>query len=129
MVFMEGRDVRKSFRIECTTPICTRISIVKFNNKKVTSGTGNICVENISSGGLKFLFSLNLPVSNNMLIEFDFIIEDVSTAFYGYIVRKEKIDSDIYRYGVKFVNKAEDSQQFISKLNDLNKEGILKNSE
>ena len=126
---MEGRDVRKSFRIECSTPICTRISIVKFNNKIVTSGTGNICVENISSGGLKFLFSLNLPVSDNMLIEFEFIIEEVSTAFYGYIVRKEKIDSGIYRYGVKFVNKADDSEQFISKLNDLNKEGILKNSE
>ncbi|GEM_PF-1604323 len=125
---METRDIRKFFRIECKTPICTQISIVKFNNKLVTSGTGNICVENISAGGLKFLFSLNLPVSDIMVIEFRLMIEEVSTAFYGYIVRKEEIDKDIYRYGVQFVYKVDDSEQFISKLKELNKEGILKSS-
>ncbi|MBZ9685836.1 PilZ domain-containing protein [Clostridium estertheticum] len=126
---METRDIRKFFRIECKTPICTQISIVKFNNKTVTTGTGNICVENISSGGLKFLYSLNLPVSDIMVIEFKVIIEDMSTAFYGNIVRKEEIDRGIYRYGVQFVNKADnDHEQFISKLSQLNKEGILSNS-
>lgn len=126
---METTDIRKFFRIECKTPICTQISIVKFNNKTVTSGTGNICVENISSGGLMFLFSLNLPVSKTMVIEFKLIIEGVSTAFYGYIVRKEEVDTGIYRYGVQFVNKAdEDHEKFISKFSELNKEGILKNS-
>lgn len=126
---MEKRDIRKYFRIECKTPICTQISIVKFNNKMVTTGTGNICVENISSGGLKFLFSLNLPVSDIMVIEFKLIIEEVSTAFYGYIVRKEEVGRGIYRYGVRFIDKADDSEQFISKLNELNKEGTLKNAE
>lgn len=126
---METTDIRKFFRIECKTPICTQISIVKFNNKIVNTGTGNICVENISSGGLKFLYSLNLPVSDIMVIEFKVNIDDVSTAFYGNIVRKEEIDSGIYRYGVQFVNKSdEDHEQFISKLSELNKEGILNNS-
>ncbi|MGH4117760.1 PilZ domain-containing protein [Clostridium sp.] len=127
---METRDNRKFFRIQCKTPICTRISIVKVNNKIVTTGTGNICVENISSGGLKFLFSLNLPVSNIIVIEFKLIIEEVSTVFYGYIVRKEEIARGIYRYGVQFVNKAdEEHEQFIGKINELNKYGILNNSE
>ena len=128
--FMEAIDNRKFFRIECKTPICTQISIVKVNNKVVSTGTGNICVENISSGGLKFLFSLNLPVSDVIVIEFKLIIEEVSTAFYGSIVRKEEIDIDIYRYGVRFINKADDEhEQLICKLNELNKEGILNNSE
>lgn len=127
---MEAIDNRKFFRIECKTPICTQISIVKFNNKVVTTGTGNICVENISSGGLMFLFSLDLPVSDIIVIEFKLIIEEISTAFYGNIVRKEEIDRGIYRYGVQFVNKADDEhEQFICKLHELNKEGILKNSE
>ncbi|MGK0467742.1 PilZ domain-containing protein [Clostridium sp.] len=127
---MEAIDNRKFFRIECKTPICTQISIVKVNNKVVTSGTGNICVENISSGGLKFLFSLNLPVSDIIVIEFKLIIEEVSTTFYGNIVRKEEIDRGIYRYGVQFVNIADDEhEQFICKLHELNKEGILNNSE
>lgn len=127
---METRDIRNFFRIECKTPICTQISIVRVNNKVVTTGTGNICVENISSGGLKFLFSLNLPVSDIIVIEFKLIIDEVSTAFYGNIVRKEEIDRGIYRYGVKFVNKSDDEhEKFIYKLHELNKQGILKNSE
>ena len=125
---MKNRGIRKYFRIECKTPICTQISIVKFNNKLVTTGKGNICVENISSGGLKFLYSLNLPVSDSMVIEFKLIIEEVTTAFYGCIVRKEEIESGIYRYGVQFVNKAgDDDEQFMSKLNELNEKGILEN--
>ncbi|WP_298844389.1 PilZ domain-containing protein [Clostridium sp.] len=129
---METRGIRKYFRIECKTPICTQISIVKFNDKMVTTGKGNICVENISSGGLKFLFSLNLPVSDMMIIEFKLVIKKVSIAFYGYIVRKEEIDKDIYRYGVEFVNKTDDDddehEQFLSKLDELNKNGNLENS-
>jgi len=125
---METEHNRRFFRIECKTPICTQISIVKFNDKIVTTGTGNICVENISYGGLKFLFNLNLPVSDLMVIEFRLTIEKVSTAFYGYIVRKEEIDSGIYRYGVQFVKTADNNEQFINKLNELNKKGILNNS-
>ena len=126
---METRGIRKFFRIECKTPICSQISIVKFNNKIVTTGTGNICVENISSGGLKFLYSLNLPVSGIIVIEFKVIIEDSTTAFYGNIVRKEEIYSGIYRYGVQFVNKSdEDHEHFIQRLNELNEEGILNSS-
>ena len=126
---METRGIRKFFRIECKTPICSQISIVKFNNKMVTTGSANICVENISAGGLKFLYSLNLPVSAIMVIEFKVIIEDANTAFYGNIVRKEEIDGGIYRYGVQFIKKAdEDHEQFIKRLNELNEEGILNSS-
>ena len=124
---METRDIREFFRIECKRPICTQISIINFNNKMVTTGTGNICVENISFGGLKFLFSLNLPVSNNMVIEFKLTIDEESTSFYGHIVRKEQIDRDIYRYGVQFINRNDDEEQFINKLKGLSEEGILKN--
>ena len=121
---METRDIRKYFRVECKTPICTKISIFKFNNKIVTTVKVNICGENISCGGLEFLYSLNLPVSDIMVIEFKLIIEKVSSAFYGYIVRKEEVDKGIYRYGAQFVNKSCDDEQelFISMINELNKE-------
>lgn len=124
---METRDSRKFLRIQCETPICTQISIVKFNNKTVTTGKGNICVENISFGGLMFLFTLNLPVSDNMLIEFKLTINEGNTALYGYIVRKEEIDGGIFRYGVQFININDEEQQFISELNGLSEDGILKN--
>jgi len=126
---METRGIRKFFRIECKTAICSQISIVKVNNKMVTTGTGNIFVENISSGGLKFLYNLNLPVSDTMVIEFKVITEDATTSFYGNIVRKEEIDSSLYRYGVQFVSNAdEEHEQFIQRLGVLNKEGVLNSS-
>ena len=126
---METRGIRKFFRIECKIAICSQISIVKVNNKMVTTGTGNICVENISSGGLKFLYSLNLPVSDTMVIEFKVNTEDATTSFYGNIVRKEEIGSSLYRYGVQFVSNAdEEHEQFIQRLDVLNKEGVLNSS-
>ena len=96
---MNIEDNRKSFRIKCKEPICTRISIVKVNNKTVKTGTGNICLEDIGSGGLKFLSGLNMPVSDFMIIEFKLVIAEELTAFYGYIVRKVELVEGYLRYG------------------------------
>lgn len=123
---MEKKHIRKFFRVECKKPICTQISIVKLNNKMVTTGKGNICVENISFGGLMFLFTLNLPVSDNMVIEFKLTINNESTTFYGNIVRKDEIHEGIYRYGVQFIHKDDDEDQFMKVLNGLNEDDILK---
>lgn len=121
---MKGKENRKFFRVRCKVPICTQISIVKVNNKAVTTGTGNICLEDISPGGLKFLSALNMPVSDVIIIGFKLVIEKELEAFYGNIVRKEEIDDGIYRYGVKFVNDGSENETSIRKLYELNKRGV-----
>jgi len=119
---------RQSLRVACKTPICTQISIVKVNNKIVTTRTGTICVEDISSRGLKFLYNLNLPVSDIIVIEFKLTIEEDINSFDGHIVRKEELTDGIYRYGVQFINYAAENEQFIIKLYNLNEKGRLKSS-
>lgn len=119
---------RQSLRVACKTPICTQISIVKVNNKIVTTRTGTICVEDISSHGLKFLYNLNLPVSDIIVIEFKLTIEEEITSFGGHIVRKEELNDGLYRYGVQFINYVAENEQFIIKLYNLNEKGKLKSS-
>lgn len=121
---MKGKENRKFFRIRCKVPICTQISIVKVNDKAVTTGTGNICLEDISPGGLKFLSGLDMPVSDIMTIEFRLIINEELEAFYGYILRKEELDNSIYRYGVKFINDGVENENSIRQIYELNKRGI-----
>ena len=122
---MKIEDKRKSFRVKCKEPICTRISIIKVNNKTVTTGTGNICLEDISSGGLKFLSGLNMPVSAGMIIEFKLLIAEELTAFHGYIVRKSELDNGVFRYGIKFINDVAENERPIRKLNELNQNGNI----
>lgn len=124
---MKGKENRKSFRVRCKVPICTQISIVKINDKSVNTGTGDICLEDISPGGLKFLSGLDMPVSDIMIIEFKLIIENELKAFYGYILRKEELDNNIYRYGVKFINDDAENESSIRKLYELNRRGIPNN--
>lgn len=116
---MKIKDHRKSFRIKCKEPIYTQISIVKVNNKTVTTGTGNISVEDIGLGGLKFLSGLNMPVSDVMIIEFKLVIAEELTAFYGYIVRKEELADGVFRYGIKFINDSIENEKSIRKLYKL----------
>ena len=121
---MKTKENRKFFRVRCKVPICTQISIVKVNNKAVHTGTGNICLEDISPGGLKFLSGLNMPVSDVMIIEFKLVIEKELKAFYGYILRKEEIDKGIYRYGVMFIDDGTENEKSIKILYEFNKRGV-----
>ena len=122
---MGMEDNRKSFRVKCRDPICTRISIVKVNKKTVKTGTGNICLEDIGSGGLKFLSGLNMPVSDVMIIEFKLVIAEELTAFYGYIVRKDELDEGMFKYGVKFINDVAENEQIVRKLYESKKSKTL----
>ena len=118
-------DGRKSYRIKYETPICTKISIVNVNGKAVITGTGHICVEDIGPGGLKFLSGLDFPVTENVIIQFGWEIEESVTEFYGCIVRKEHYKNGIYRYGVKFINDMSENEVIIKELNELIETGAL----
>lgn len=120
---------RKNFRVKCKEPVCTQISIVKVNNKKVSTGTGKICMKDIGAGGLKFLSGLNIPVNPNMIIEFKIKVVDSVSTFYGYIVRKEEVDEGIYSYGVKFINENSENEEKIRRFYELNINGEISRPE
>ncbi|MDP4090526.1 MAG: PilZ domain-containing protein [Bacillota bacterium] len=116
---MKNAENRKTYRVKCKKPICTQISIVKVNNNAVTTGTGIICLEDISAGGLRFLSGLNMPPGDALTIEFRLEIEREIFAFYGFILRKEELGQNTFRYGVKFLNDISENHGPVEKLNEL----------
>lgn len=94
---------RKHFRIECTTPICTKVTIAKIDNKPVNTGSSQVCVQDISPGGLKFLSNLLLPIKSNIIIKLNTIILDRSLDLDGVLVRRCTVNKGIYEYGIKFI--------------------------
>lgn len=118
---------RKFYRIQCETPICTKMSIVNVNGKEVTTGMGHICVKDIGPGGLKFLSGLDFPVTDKVVIKFIWEIGQEIGEFYGRIVRKEEYKSAIYKYGVQFVNDVAENEIIVRKFDELNNNGALKN--
>jgi hypothetical protein len=113
------KNKRKHDRISCTTPICSEVTIIKVNDKKVNTGKTKVCVEDISSGGLKFISSLDLPVNPNIMVSFETIILNQELLFKGIIVRKIEIKSSIFQYGVKFVMEDDVVKANANILNDL----------
>lgn len=124
---MVEKNNRKTFRVECKNPICAQISIVEVNNKIVKSRKGNICVENISLGGLQFLSAFNMPVNNTMILQFRLAIGESLIELYGYLVRKEKVNSGILRYGVQFSEEFIENEQALNEIDKINKD-LLENN-
>lgn len=58
---------RKYFRVECATPICSEVTIVRINNQAVNTGATKVCVEDIGPGGLKFISKLDCLNSRVMV--------------------------------------------------------------
>lgn len=127
MVFVGKGNSRKAFRIECENPICTQISIVEVDGKFVKSRKGNVCVENVSLGGLKFLSALNMPINNTVIIEFKFSVEKKLITLYGYIVRKEVFRKGVFQYGAHFSSEYVENDESLAKLKKIKTE-VLQNS-
>ena len=110
---------RKYNRIKCNIPLCSDVTIIKVNNKRVNTGKTKVCVEDISASGLRFISSLNLPVSPNFIISLETIILKQQLLFKGIIVRKQEIKSGIFAYGAKFLMDDQDVKAFANIVNDL----------
>jgi hypothetical protein len=122
-----GANRRKYFRVECATPICSEVTVVRINNQPVNTGTTKVCVEDIGPGGLKFISKLDLPANPNFIVKFYIVIIDKPLLIEGFIVRKSEFENGIFRYGVQFVvddSKVNNITELLSKLNYLVGKGI-----
>jgi hypothetical protein len=110
---------RKHIRIKCNVPLCSEVTIIKVNNKKVNTGKTKVCVEDIGAGGLRFISSLDLPVNPNFIVSFETLILKQELLFNGIIVRKQEINNGIFAYGAKFLMDDQDIKAFANVINDL----------
>ncbi len=93
---------RKFFRIQLDDPLSTDVTIVKIKNKNVESKSARVIVDNIGPGGLKFITNLDLPVSSDVVLEFELEIVNKAIKLLGYTVRKKENAEGQFEYGVTF---------------------------
>jgi len=110
---------RQFFRVYTKEPICTEVTIVNFNGKSVKTNSCNVCIKDISIGGLRFLSKLNLPIGENVIYQFKLQIFHRCYYIKGNIIwQKEEKNGDIY-YGVKSLMDEKMCADYFTELNKL----------
>lgn len=99
---MINQNRRQFFRLELTQSLCSELEIVKIRGKSIQSSTAKVCILDIGPGGLRFLSDLQLPISNEIVLEFRFTLMDEFLKVIGMIARREDLPDGIFAYGVQF---------------------------
>ncbi len=110
---------RNYYRIYFDTPLCSTMTIALVNNKPVNMGKSKVCIKDISAGGLRFICNFEMPISSNVIIDFNTKILGQALQFSGFILRKNVIKENVWEYGVKFVAAEMTSSKYLDTLNKL----------
>ncbi|MGC5327191.1 PilZ domain-containing protein [Brevibacillus sp. SYSU BS000544] len=97
----EHHNRRQYFRYELNKSMCGDVEIVQIKGQTIQSNTTKVCIEDIGPGGLRFISSLKLPVSNEIVLEFEVKMMDELVKLLGVIVRSQEM-GQLFEYGVQF---------------------------
>ncbi|MEQ2527414.1 EAL domain-containing protein [Robertmurraya yapensis] len=109
---------RKYFRVKLDCPLTADMTIIKFKNKDVKLGSSKAIIEDMSIGGLKYVSNINLPIRNDMLIQFNTMIFGKEVQFVGKNAWKFEIDG-LYEYGFEFTFNEVDRDRFAPIFNKI----------
>ena len=98
----DQKNRRKYFRVNLPLPLSTQMTIISFRNQKVSLGTAEVLVIDLSPGGLRFISYLQLPVQENIIYQFSSELNHTSFQVNGKIIWFEEIHPGIYEYGLEF---------------------------
>ena len=113
------KNRRNYFRIYFDKPLCSTMSISLINKRPVNTGRSKVCIEDISASGLRFVSNFKMPVSSNVIMDFNTKILGQAMQFSGWIVRRDEIKQDIWEYGVRFLAVEKTSSNYLDVLNKL----------
>ena len=109
---------RSLFRVNFPMQMCGSISICKIGQKNVKSGKSNICILDISAGGIQFKSKLSFPESD-VLYKVSFDLYDNFYEIEGLLKWKKQNRNNTFNYGMMFLQsekEKEDLVQVIAKL-------------
>lgn len=104
---MLEKNRRQFFRIKLDRWLCAAMTVVQIKDRNVNAGNAQVCIVDMGPGGLRFLSNLSLPVSSQVVLEFDLHIVNYDFKLKGIIVRKVDKPRSTAEYGVKFVECSE----------------------
>ncbi len=94
---------RKNLRIRPEQPLYGSVAIVRIGMKFVTSGEARVRIPDISSGGLRFLSRLKIPVKPSVILEMTLNFDDLSYSIQGRIVHRSNYEAGEFEYGFQFL--------------------------
>lgn len=110
---------RNYYRIYFDTPLCSTMTIALVNNTPVNISKSNVCIQDISAGGLRFICNFEMPISSCIIIDFNTKILGQALQFSGYILRRERLKTNTWEYGVTFIATEKTSFKYLDTLNKL----------
>jgi len=113
------REKRRYFRVKTFVPICSDMRIMQIKDKVVDTPFTKICVLDLSAGGFRFLSELKLPISSEVVLEFQTNILDNKLLLIGHVVRMDIMEEHIFEYGVEFRIDENKKSQLIRLLNEM----------
>ncbi len=116
---MDSNERRRYFRLRTFVPLCSDMRILQIKGKVVDTPFTKICVLDLSGGGFRFLSELKLPISSEVVLEFQTNILDHKLLLIGHIVRMDIVEDHIYDYGVEFQVDEGKKSQLIRLLNEM----------
>lgn len=114
----EYENRRKGFRLPFTHPLVGTMTIVSYQGKEVKMGKTSVLIEDIGIGGIRFTSNINLPVSPDIILEFETEILNEKLQLPGNIVWKETT-GEFLQYGIQFALSEIEQNKFVKLLNQL----------
>ena len=120
------RSKRKYKRLQFPYPLEADMWLVSIAGRSMQLGKSNILIEDMSSGGLRYISTLRLPTRGDVLFQFETEILGKTITLTGSIVWKEETYENLIEYGIKFVIDKDEQAALAALLNTFNH--LLKNS-
>lgn len=96
------KEQRKFFRVKFEFPLCASMTLSKIHGRKVELGSTEVLIEDMGSGGLRFLSNIRLPVNREILLEFSTVILDRAMKMYGSVIWMKELKYGVFQYGLEF---------------------------
>ncbi|WP_418223764.1 EAL domain-containing protein [Clostridium isatidis] len=95
-------DRRQYFRVKFMQSLEAELTVLEIKGKKVNVGNTKVLIKNIGPGGLCFVSDINLPIDNDIVLQFTTKLMKTEVKVYGHSVWGKEIDTNLYEYGIKF---------------------------
>lgn len=107
---------RKYFRIKLPLPLSAQMTILTFRRQKVSLGSTEVLIIDISPGGLRFMSHLRLPEQEEIVYNFSTNLDHTSLHVSGKIVWATEQYPGIFEYGVELTISERERNELIQVL-------------
>ena len=107
---------RRFLRISPDMPLYGSARIVSIGNRRVNTGIAIVRILNISSGGLRFVSNLRMPIDHTVVLQINLRLDKTTYCIQGYIVHSRKNEVCDYEYGFRFLEPNEGLREALIRL-------------